>query len=90
MITTSPGPDRVLYVLHLLCAQLPANHTMMLTIPLVVYGLFRYLYLVHVRHEGGAPDELALRDRPLQAAFVLWGLVAVAVIYFGRSLWKTR
>ena len=64
--------------------QLPPNHTMMLTVPFVAYGLFRYLYLVHVRREGGAPDELALRDRPLQTAFVLWGLVAVAVIYASR------
>jgi 4-hydroxybenzoate polyprenyltransferase len=66
--------------------QLPPNHLMMLTVPFVVYGLFRYLYLVHVKHEGGAPDELALKDRPLQAAFILWGLAAVAVIYLGRLL----
>lgn len=66
--------------------QLPANHLMMLTVPFVVYGLFRYLYLVHVKHEGGAPDELALKDRPLQAAFILWGLSAVVVIYIGRFL----
>ncbi len=66
--------------------QLPDNHLMMLTVPFVVYGLFRYLYLVHVKHEGGAPDELALRDRPLQAAFILWGLSAIVVIYLGRML----
>ena len=66
--------------------QLPPNHLMMLTVPFVVYGLFRYLYLVHVKHEGGAPDELALKDRPLQAAFILWGLAAIAVIYLGRLL----
>jgi 4-hydroxybenzoate polyprenyltransferase len=66
--------------------QLPSNHLMMLTVPFVVYGLFRYLYLVHVKHEGGAPDELALKDRPLQAAFILWGLAAIAVIYLGRLL----
>lgn len=61
--------------------QLPANHTMMLTIPFVVYALFRYLYLVHVKGEGGAPDELALKDRPLQITFVLWALTAIAVLY---------
>lgn len=66
--------------------QLPPNHLMMLTVPFVVYGLFRYLYLVHVKHEGGAPDELALKDRPLQAAFILWGLSAIIVIYLGRFL----
>jgi 4-hydroxybenzoate polyprenyltransferase len=61
--------------------NLPANHSMMLTIPVVVYGIFRYLYLIHVKGEGGAPDELVLIDRPLQAAFVLWALMAVAVLY---------
>lgn len=61
--------------------NLPENHTMMLTIPFVIYGIFRYLYLIHVKGEGGAPDELVLVDRPLQAAFLLWGLLAVAVLY---------
>jgi len=61
--------------------QLPANHAMMLTVPFVIYGLFRYLYLVHVKGEGGAPDELALKDRPLQITFALWALAAVVVLY---------
>lgn len=61
--------------------QLPPNHAMMLTVPFVVYALFRYLYLIHVKGEGGAPDELALKDRPLQVTFVLWGLTAIAVLY---------
>jgi 4-hydroxybenzoate polyprenyltransferase len=64
--------------------NLPENHAMMLTIPFVVYGIFRYLYLIHVKGEGGAPDELVLVDRPLQAAFVLWGVLAVAVLYLSR------
>jgi 4-hydroxybenzoate polyprenyltransferase len=61
--------------------QLPPNYAMMLTVPFVIYGLFRYLYLVHVRGQGGAPDELALKDRPLQATFVLWGALAIVVLY---------
>jgi 4-hydroxybenzoate polyprenyltransferase len=63
-------------------AKLPPNDTFMLTIPAVIYGVFRYLYLVHVKGEGGAPDELVLRDRPLQIAIGVWGLIAIAVIYF--------
>ncbi len=65
--------------------QLPANHAMMLTVPFVVYGLFRYLYLVHVKGEGGAPDELALKDRPLQITFVLWAMAAIVVLYMMSS-----
>jgi hypothetical protein len=61
--------------------NLPANHLMMLTIPFVIYGVFRYLYLIHVEHAGGAPEELILSDRPLLATLVLWGLLAVLILY---------
>jgi 4-hydroxybenzoate polyprenyltransferase len=61
--------------------NLPDNHAMMLTIPFVLYGLFRYLYLIHVKKEGGAPDELLLSDKPLLATGVLWVLAVIAVLY---------
>jgi len=72
------------YALYTFSApNLPPNHTMMLTIPFVMYGIFRYLYLIHVKGIGGAPEEIVLTDRPLQATAVLWGLSVVAVMYFG-------
>jgi len=61
--------------------NLPANHVMMLTIPFVLYGLFRYLYLVQVRQMGGAPEEIAFRDRPLQLTLFLWGLSVIGLLY---------
>jgi 4-hydroxybenzoate polyprenyltransferase len=61
--------------------NLPANHTMMLTIPFVIYGIFRYLYLVQVKQRGGEPEEVLFTDRPLQLAIILWGL-SVLVIYY--------
>ncbi len=61
--------------------NLPSNHLMMLTIPFVIYGVFRYLYLIHVEDAGGAPEELILSDRPLLATLVLWGLLAVVILY---------
>ena len=61
--------------------NLPSNHAMMLTIPFVLYGLFRYLYLIHVKKEGGAPDELLLNDKPLLATGILWVLAVVVVLY---------
>jgi 4-hydroxybenzoate polyprenyltransferase len=64
--------------------NLPSDYSMMLTIPFVLYGIFRYLYLIHLKGEGGAPDELVLIDRPLQIAFGLWGLSAVIILYFNR------
>ena len=70
------------YALYTFSAEgLPPNHTMMLTIPFVLYAIFRYLYLVHVKELGGAPEEIALSDRPLQVTFLLWGLSVVIVMY---------
>jgi 4-hydroxybenzoate polyprenyltransferase len=60
---------------------LPPNHLMMLTIPFSLYTLFRLLYLIHVRHEGGAPEEILLRDRPLQVTLGLWGVVIFLALY---------
>ncbi|MBI5293248.1 MAG: decaprenyl-phosphate phosphoribosyltransferase [Chloroflexi bacterium] len=75
----------VAYTFYTFSAEnLPKNHAMMLTTPFVLYGVFRYLFLIHVRHEGGAPDELVLKDKPLLATFLLWGLAAVGVLYFSR------
>ena len=53
-----------------------------LTIPFVLFGIFRYLYLVHQREEGGNPTQLLLSDRPLLADVVLWILTAAAVLYW--------
>jgi len=61
--------------------NLPENHSMMLTIPFVLYGVFRYLFLIQVRQSGGAPEELLLTDRPLQAAIVLWGIAILIIFY---------
>ena len=61
--------------------NLPDNHAMMLTIPFVIYGVFRYLYLVQVKEEGGAPEDLLFSDRPLQLTLVLWGLTVLIVFY---------
>ena len=70
------------YSLYTFSAEnLPRNHAMMLTVPFVLYGLFRYLYLVHVRGEGGAPEEVLLRDRGIALCVALWGASVVAILY---------
>jgi 4-hydroxybenzoate polyprenyltransferase len=61
--------------------NVPANHTMMLTIPFVVYAIFRYLYLVQIKHGGGEPEEILLSDRPFQVSLFLWALAVLAVFY---------
>ncbi len=62
--------------------NLPPNHLMMLTIPFVLYGLFRYLYLIHVKGETDPPDAVLLKDRPLLMDVVLFGLVVILIFYF--------
>jgi 4-hydroxybenzoate polyprenyltransferase len=65
--------------------NLPGNHAMMLTIPFVIYGLFRYQYLVHVKGEGGAPEMLLYTDRPFLLDLILWGIVVVLIMYVFNS-----
>lgn len=64
--------------------NLPPDHMMMLTIPFVIYGLFRYMYLIHAEHCTLPPDEVLLKDRPMQAGIALWGLSAIAILYVGQ------
>jgi hypothetical protein len=72
----------VAYSLYTFLAEgVPENHVMMLTIPFVVYGIFRYLYLIQIRHEGGAPEDILLRDRALQIDLVFYGIVAFVALY---------
>lgn len=81
-ITIVTASTLLAYALYTFSApNLPANHTMMLTIPFVLYGIFRYLYLMHVKEMGGAPEEIVLSDRPLQIAIFLWGLSVILVMY---------
>lgn len=61
--------------------NLPDNHAMMLTVPFVIYGIFRYLYLIQVKEAGGAPEDLLLSDRPLQATIILFGISVIIIFY---------
>jgi 4-hydroxybenzoate polyprenyltransferase len=54
-----------------------------LTIPFVLFGIFRYLYLVHQREEGGNPTQLLLRDQPLLIDVLLWIITATLLLYWG-------
>ena len=70
------------YSLYTFSAEnLPRDHSMMLTIPLVVYGLFRYLYLVRVKGKGGAPEDLLLTDPGMLGTAVLWVGLSVIILY---------
>lgn len=75
----------VAYALYTVTAEnLPPNHAMLATVPYVLYGIFRYLYLVHRHDAGGNPEEVLLRDRPLQLTAVLWLATAMAILAVSR------
>jgi 4-hydroxybenzoate polyprenyltransferase len=57
---------------------------MLITIPFVVYGIFRYLFLIHKRRAGGDPVQILFRDRPTMLNLFLWVLTAALVIYLPR------
>jgi len=62
-------------------AGLPSNHSMMLTVPFVLYAIFRYLYLIHVQGKGGAPEEILLGDLPFLVDVTLWGVLVILLLY---------
>lgn len=82
LITIVSSTTIVAYSLYTFSApNLPDNHSMMLTIPFVLYGIFRYLYLIQVKDSGGAPEEMLFSDRPLQITIVLWGAAVLFIFY---------
>lgn len=82
LITIVSGTTVIAYSLYTFTApNVPENHSMMLTIPFVLYGIFRYLYLISIKNMGGAPEELALKDRPLQITVLLFGISVFVIFY---------
>ncbi len=57
------------------------SYTMMFTIPFVLYGVLRYLQILHTKVSGAAPEEVLLTDRPLQASIVLWAITVFVILY---------
>ena len=87
MIAVTTASFVMAYSLYTFSAKnLPENNAMMLTIPFALFVVFRLLYLVHVKGEGGSPEEMMVRDRWLFGAILLWGASIVAILYvFGRA-----
>lgn len=84
MIAIVAAATLVVYIIY--CASPETaerfnTRLLVLTTPFPIYGIFRYLYLVHRKHGGGSPSDMLLRDRPLLSCVALWGLVVILIIY---------
>ena len=87
MISVVTASTVVAYALYAfspeVAAKLGTQH-LPLTVPFVLFGIFRYLYLVHQRGEGESPTALLFSDRPLLVNLGLWGVAVVTALYAWR------
>ena len=85
LIAISATSSLLAYTLYTFTSpNLPTNNAMMLTIPFVVYGLLRYLFLVNVRNQGELPEEIILKDLPLKISVATWLLVGFTILIYYR------
>jgi len=82
IITSTASITIISYSLYTFFApNLPENHIMMLSIPFVVYSIYRYQYLIQVKNVGGAPEDVLLSDTPIQIAVLIYGLAVLTIFY---------
>ncbi|MEE9500602.1 MAG: decaprenyl-phosphate phosphoribosyltransferase [Candidatus Aminicenantaceae bacterium] len=87
MISVATASTVIAYCLYTISGETIekfGTNKLILTIPFVLYGIFRYLYLIHQKAEGGTPETLILKDRPLLFDVFLWITSAALIIYFGK------
>ena len=82
MIALITAATLISYSLYTFSAEnLPDNHAMMITIPIVLYGIFRYLYLIHIKGAGGNLEEMLVKDKSLVITIALWIVSVVLILY---------
>jgi 4-hydroxybenzoate polyprenyltransferase len=79
--TTSTLIAYIVYTIETPSPLLAGTNMALVTVPFVMYGLFRYLYLIYVKGESAPPDEVLLKDRPLQIDIALYALTFVIILY---------
>lgn len=82
VVTASTVMSYALYTVSEETVRKFHTRALLLTLPFVLYGIFRYLYLVYHRSEGGDPTQTLLSDRPTLVNVVLWAIVATCIIYY--------
>lgn len=87
MIAVVTASALVSYVIYTVSPETVAKfntHYLGLTLVFPIYGIFRYLYLVHLKEAGGSPADTLLNDRPLLACVALWAMTVTLIIYWAR------
>lgn len=83
MLSTAAAATIVSYALYTFFSSTGERAPLlMLTVPFVVYGMFRYLYLVYLESKGDAPEEILLTDGPLIVDIVLYLIAVAAILYY--------
>jgi len=72
---------RLLSLFTILPRTFTSTKWLMITVPIVIYGVMRYLQLVYEKNQGESPDRVLLEDRPLLASAVLWGIAVMVILY---------
>ncbi len=84
MISVVTASTVVAYCLYTISEKTVAkfgSSRLIYTVPFVLYGIFRYLYLIHKKGEGGSPEFLILKDKPFLAGILLWIASVVIILY---------
>jgi 4-hydroxybenzoate polyprenyltransferase len=85
MISIVTTATLIAYILYTVSAETVAkfgSDKLKYTIPFVLYGIFRYLYLIYQRNEGGSPEKVLLNDRPILVTVLLYGLAVCFVLLY--------
>lgn len=90
IVTAATVVGYVLYTVDTRTIQLVGSRALLLSVPLVLYGIFRYLYLVYHADSGGDPTRTVFSDIPLLITGGLWGLLCTTVILYGKELGNLR
>jgi hypothetical protein len=85
MISIVTTTTLIAYILYTISPETVARFgtdNLKYTVPFVLYGIFRYLYLMHQKNEGGSPEKVLLNDMPILITVILYCLTACFILYY--------
>lgn len=87
MIAITTSSTLIAYIIYTLSEETArkfGTRNLFLTLPFVMYGIFRYLHLIYTKNLGGNPEEALLSDPPFLLSILLWGITAILIVYGGK------